>query len=316
VLPPQVDPNLLVGHLGADDAGVYRIDDERALVLTVDFFTPVVDDPYDYGRVAAANSLSDVYAMGGKPIAALNIAAFPEHDLPLEILGEIFKGGAAVAKDAGIVIVGGHTVKDKELKYGLSVVGMIHPERIIRNSGAKAGDQLILTKPLGTGVLSTAMKMDALNQEYYRPLINTMTQLNRHAAEQMEAFGVEGCTDVTGNGFLGHAFELAEASNVTLEIVAADVPALPGTIDLIKKGHLTAGGHSNRVLIQGNIEWNEGRDDSVDHFLLDPQTSGGLLISVRADRCDELFATIKEVYNDAAIVGRVTERRNVLLKVT
>jgi len=143
-----------------------------------------------------------------------------------------------------------------------------------------------------------------------------MTQLNRHAAEQMEAFGVEGCTDVTGNGFLGHAFELAEASNVTLEIVAADVPALPGTIDLIKKGHLTAGGHSNRVLIQGNIEWNEGRDDSVDHFLLDPQTSGGLLISVRADRCDELFATIKEVYNDAAIVGRVTERRNVLLKVT
>jgi selenide,water dikinase len=294
---------------------VYRLDDDRAIVLTVDFFTPIVDDPYDYGRVAAANSLSDVYAMGARPVAALNIAAFPETKLPTEVLAEILKGGASVAKDAGIVIVGGHTVKDDELKYGLSVVGMVHPQKIIQNSGAKPGDQLILTKPLGTGILSTALKAGSLDEDYYRPLINTMTQLNRHASEQMETCGVRSCTDITGNGLLGHAFEMALASDVTVEIAAESVPALPGTIEMIGRDFLTGGASNNRVLIDGNIEWTRPYDESLDQLLLDPQTSGGLLMATPPDRCDDLLGRIKEVYPDAAIVGAVADKRNVALQV-
>jgi selenide,water dikinase len=308
-----VDPNLLVGHSGADDAGVYRIDDERALVLTVDFFPPVVDDPYDYGRVAAANSLSDVYAMGGKPVAALNIAAFPESGLSSDILGDIFRGGAAVAKDAGVVIVGGHTIKDAEMKYGLSVVGMVHPDAIIQNSGAQAGDRLILTKPLGTGVLSTALKEESLPDEFYAPLIDSMTQLNRYASEQMIDSGVNACTDITGNGLLGHAYEMAEASDVTLEITADLVPALPGTVDLIHQKFLTGGANKNRVLIAGNCEWK--RDKTPEDLLVDPQTSGGLLISVPSAQADALLTRIKEVHADAAIIGQVIAKQGTLLRI-
>lgn len=315
VLPVQADANLLVGHGGADDAGVYRLDDERALVLTVDFFTPVVDDPYDYGRIAAVNSLSDVYAMGGKPLVALNIAAFPETDLPADVLVAIFKGGASVAKDAGIVIAGGHTVKDKEMKYGLSVVGIVHPDKIIENSGAKPGDKLILTKPIGTGILSTALKAGALGEEDYRSLVSTMTQLNRHASERMAATGVSACTDITGNGLLGHAFEMAQASGVTLEVTAARVPALPSTNDMIQKGFLTGGANANRVLIGDDIEWVRDHDQTLEHLLLDPQTSGGLLISVPEDRCDNLFSEIEEIYTDAAVVGQVVERAKTSLRV-
>jgi selenide,water dikinase len=310
-----VDPNLLVGHVGADDAGVYRLDDERAIVMTVDFFPPIVDDPYDYGRVAAANSLSDVYAMGADPIAALNIAAFPDKGLPYEILGEIFRGGASVAKGAGIVIVGGHTVKDAELKYGLSVVGMVHPKEIVQNSGARAGDKLILTKPLGTGILSTALMAEKLADEHYRSLINIMTQLNRHASEEMRRHGVRACTDITGNGLLGHALELAQASNVSLEIAADSVPVLPGTVEMIHKGFLTGGANANRVLIEGAIEWKRDYDKTLDDLLVDPQTSGGLLISVPPDQCDALFDRIVEIYTDAVIIGNVVEKRKTFLHI-
>jgi selenide,water dikinase len=310
-----VDPNLLVGHVGADDAGVYRLDDERAIVMTVDFFPPIVDDPYDYGRVAAANSLSDVYAMGADPIAALNIAAFPKKDLPNEILGEIFRGGASVAKGAGIVIIGGHTIKDAELKYGLSVVGMVHPKEIVQNSGARVGDRLILTKPLGTGILSTALMSESLAEEHYRVLINTMTQLNRHASEEMRRHDVSACTDITGNGLFGHSLELAQASNVTLEIAADSVPVLPGTIKMIREGFLTGGANANRRLIEGAIEWKREYDKTLDDLLLDPQTSGGLLISVPPDRCDALFDSIVEIYTDAAIIGNVGEKRRTFLHV-
>jgi selenide,water dikinase len=310
-----VDPNLLVGHVGADDAGVYRLDDERAIVMTVDFFPPIVDDPFDFGRVAAANALSDVYAMGADPIAALNIAAFPGKDLSHEVLKEIFRGGASVAKGAGIVIVGGHTVKDAELKYGLSVVGMVHPKEIVENSGARVGDKLILTKPLGTGILSTALMAEKLAEKHYRSLINTMTQLNRHASEEMRRHGVRACTDVTGYGLLGHSLEMAQASNVSLEIAAETVRALPGTVDMIREGFLTGGANANRVLIEGEIEWKRDYDKLLDDLLVDPQTSGGLLISVSPDHSDAMFDRIVEVYPDAAIIGRVIERHKGLLHI-
>jgi selenide,water dikinase len=315
-LPPQVDPNLLVGYQGADDAGVYRLDDERALVLTVDFFTPIVDDPYDYGRVAAANSLSDVYAMGAKPVVALNIAAFPDRGIPAEIFGDIFRGGADVAKEAGVVIAGGHTVKDTEIKYGLSVVGMVHPDRIVENAGARPGDRLILTKPLGTGILATAVKNEALDERRYQTLVASMTRLNRDAAEQMIACGVHACTDITGNGLLGHAFEMAEASGVTLEIAADDVPVLPGAIDMIQRNFLTAGGRSNRALVADCLTWARPFDQTLEHLLADPQTSGGLLISISPERCDELVERIRKADAAATVMGRaVAKQGDVLLRV-
>lgn len=312
--PAQSDPDLLVGHGGADDAGVYRIDEERALVLTVDFFTPVVDDPYDYGQIAAANSLSDVYAMGARPLVALNIAAFPEAGLPAEVMGDIFRGGASVAKDAGIVIAGGHTVTDREVKYGLSVVGIVHPKRIIQNAGAQPGDRLILTKPIGTGVLSTALKAGELADEYYQPMVSSMTQLNRFASEQMQECGVSACTDITGNALLGHAFEMAEASRATIELHAAAVPVLPGAFAMIERGHMPGGTAKNRRLVGDGVDWAD-HEDNVDNLLFDPQTSGGLLIAVAPDKCEGLLESIQEVYPEATIVGKVTERKKTALRV-
>jgi selenide,water dikinase len=312
--PAQVDPNLLVGHGGADDAGVYRIDDERALVLTVDFFTPVVDDPYDYGQIAAVNSLSDVYAMGARPLVALNIAAFPEAGLPAEVMGEVFHGAASVAKDAGIVIAGGHTVTDNEVKFGLSVVGVVDPKHIIQNAGARPGDELILTKPIGTGTLSTALKAGELPDELYHPMVSTMTQLNRFASEQMQECGVSACTDITGNGLLGHAFEMAEASKVTIEIHAAAVPVLPGALDMIARGHMPGGTAKNRHLVGDAVEW-ANHDVSLDNLLFDPQTSGGLLIALSPGKCEGLLESIQEVYPEATIVGKVVEREKPALRV-
>ncbi len=305
--PLQVDPNLLVGHAGADDAGVYRIDAERALVLTVDFFTPVVDDPFDYGRVAAANSLSDVYAMGGKPLVALNIAAFPDSDLPDGVLADILRGGAAVAKEAGIVIAGGHTVKDKELKYGLSVVGMVHPDRIIENAGAEPGDRLILTKALGTGILTTGLKAEDLDDKDYGTLMESMTRLNSTASEPMESFDVHACTDITGFGLIGHAFEMARGSDAVIELSASDVPLLPGTARAVEKGYLTGGGATNRRYTEGHVEWKRTKDETLEHILYDPQTSGGLLVAVPEDQSEDLLSKIQKSCAEARIVGRVTE---------
>jgi selenide,water dikinase len=309
----QTDPNLLVGHSGADDAGVYWLDERRAIVLTVDFFTPVVDDPFDYGRVAAANSLSDVYAMGGRPIAALNICAFPERDLPKTVLGDILRGGADIAKEAGVAIAGGHTVSDDEIKYGLSGFGLVHPEKIIQNSGARPGDALVLTQGLGTGVLSTALKMEELTDEYYSPLVESMTLLNRHAAEQMLNIGAHGATDITGNGLLGHALEMAQASDVTIEIDASTVPVLPGTIDFIERSFLTGGGDKNRRLIGGHVKWSIG--ETLEHLLLDPQTSGGLLIALPAGKAQGFLESVEAQCPRSALVGRVVEKGDVSLRV-
>lgn len=314
-LPEQNDPNLLVGHTGSDDAGVYKIDDERALVLTVDFFTPVVDDPYDFGRVAAANSLSDVYAMGGKAIAAMNIAAFRE-DLGSEVISEIFRGGAEVAGKAGIVIVGGHTVKDSEVKYGLSVVGIVHPDRIVQNAGAVAGDLLILTKPIGTGALSTALKAEALDAANYAPLVASMTQLNREASERMLEHGVHACTDITGNGLLGHALEMAEASGVTIEIEAETVPVLPGALEMIEKKYVPGGTLTNRALVEGHVSWDRDRDNVIDELLVDPQTSGGLLISVPEAAAANLLEDLRAGHAEAAIIGRVHAKKSVSIKIS
>lgn len=277
------------------------------MVLTVDFFTPIVDDPFDYGRIAAANSLSDVYAMGARPVAALNIAGFPENELPSEVIGDILRGGAATAKEAGIVIVGGHTVTDPEVKYGLSVVGMVHPDEIVQNTGARPGDRIVLTKPLGTGVLGTAVRADDLPAAEYATLVASMTLLNKDASEKMREFGVHAATDITGYGLLGHALEMAKASDVAFDLVAGDVPALPGALDAIGKRYLTRGGKTNQQFVGDAIEWGDSIPEAIRHLLFDAQTSGGLLIALPADRADGFLKALGSRHT-AAIVGEVRER--------
>lgn len=310
-LPLQVDPNVLIGHAGSDDAGVYQISDDSALVLTVDFFTPIVDDPFDYGRVAATNALSDVYAMGARPIVALNIAGFPEKVLPPDVFTDILRGGSDVATRAGVAIVGGHTVDDKELKYGLAVVGTIHPDRIIANRGACPGDKLILTKPIGTGVLSTVHKEDKLDAAGVTQLVDVMTRLNKEASEQMVAVGVSACTDITGYGLIGHAYEMASSSDVTIHIDSAAVPLIDGALDAAGGGFLTGGGHKNRKYIDPYMRLDGGIDPNLQHLLFDPQTAGGLLIAVGADRADDLLNRLQRNYPKAAVVGTCADASDV-----
>jgi selenide,water dikinase len=308
-LPVETDPNLLVGHNLADDAGVYRLDDETALVQTVDFFPPVVDDPFDFGRVAAANALSDVYAMGGRPLTALNIAAFPDGELDYAVLATILEGGNQVVREAGAIVVGGHTISDKEIKYGLSVTGLVHPSKVMTNSGAKPGDALILTKPIGSGVLTTALRAEKLEQKTYEELIATMTQLNRDASENMLELGASACTDVTGFGLLGHAFEMVEASGVTLEIQSTLVPLMTRALDYAREGHLTGGGGSNRLFLEKKIERPASLDESLSHLLFDPQTSGGLLISIHESKSENLLAALKKNHPLAARIGTILPRQ-------
>ena len=314
-LPLPADPNLLVGFNGADDAAVYRLDDERALVLTVDYFTPIVDDPFDFGRVAAANAFSDVYAMGGTPFIALNIAAFPEGELGPEVFAEILKGGAAVAREAGVVVAGGHTVSDPEVKYGMSVVGMIHPGRIVKNGGARPGDALVLSKPLGTGVLATKLKAGRLDDASYAALVGSMTLLNKRASEIMREHEVHACTDITGFGLLGHALEMAEASDVTLEIAASQVPVLPGAIEAIEERFIPGGAGTNRIFVYDSMKWVRPKDDTLDHLLVDPQTSGGLFVAVPQERSDAFVAALRATYPNAAVVGRVSAKGDVRLRI-
>lgn len=299
---------MLIGHAGSDDAGVYRISDDSALVLTVDFFTPIVDDPFDYGRIAATNSLSDVYAMGGRPIVALNIAGFPEDDIPTDVLSEILRGGAEVTREAGVAIVGGHTVKDAELKYGLAVVGMIDPERIVSNAGAVAGDQLILTKPLGTGVLTTALRNERLSADAITRVIKVMTHLNREASERMLEHDVHACTDITGFGLLGHAGNLVREGNVAMEIDTGSVPVIEGALDAARQGHLTAGDRTNRRFVEDLIRVEKGVDGDMLHILFDPQTAGGLLMAVPEDQARSLLDELRPGHPQAAIIGRCIPR--------
>lgn len=307
-LPKFENENLLVGLGTADDAAVYKLNDEQAIILTLDFFTPVVDDPYTFGQIAAANSLSDIYAMGGKPLTALNISCFPAC-LSGDILGEILKGGADKVKEAGGIVVGGHTVEDNEPKYGLSVMGLVHPQQVLTNAGANPGDILILTKPLGIGILNAAIKGDLVDQLTYQKAVETMSYLNKDACEAMITVGVSSCTDVTGFGFLGHALEMAEASKVSLEICTKSLPILEESLEFARMGIIPAGAYRNRDFLEGKVNISKSIPQEMEDVLYDPQTSGGLLISIPEAKVGLLLEELRKNCKTAyAVVGRVMER--------
>ncbi|GAB4249530.1 MAG: selenide, water dikinase SelD [Thermoleophilia bacterium] len=308
-LPPTVDPNLLVGTDTVDDAAVYRLTDDLVLVQTVDFFTPVVDDPYDFGRIAAVNSLSDVYAMGGTPRLALNIVGFPVNTLPLEYLVQILKGGFDVAAEAGVTIAGGHTIDDNEPKYGMAVTGTVHPEQFVANATARAGDVVVLTKPIGTGIIATAIKRGLAADEVVRAATEVMTTLNRDAAEIALKHEVTAMTDVTGFGLLGHLGEMAQGSGLTAEVFAGEVPFLPGAVALAEEGVVPGGTKRNLEYLAGDVEW-PGRLEPWERWLLtDAQTSGGLLIAVAENRASDLVAGLQERgVPAAAVIGRFADR--------
>ena len=293
-------PDLLVGFEHGDDAAVYRIDEHVALVLTVDFFAPIVDDPFTYGAIAAANSLSDVYAVGGRPITALNIAAFPR-SLPSEIPSEILRGGAAKVAEAGAIIVGGHTVDDVEPKYGLSVVGLIEPGRQVQNSTAQSGDVLVLTKPIGTGVVTTALKNGKAVGDVLDSAVNSMLRLNRDAAEAMLTAGANAATDVTGFGIVGHLMTMMNASKTTGRLRRSALPVLPGVVELLSDGIAPGGTHRNLESCAESVKWVDGVTDIDQLLLCDPQTSGGLLISLPEDAVGGLIADL----NGRGVVGTV-----------
>ena len=315
-MPAIADPNVLVGFSTADDAGVYRLSPELALVLTVDFFTPIVDDPRSFGAIAAANSLSDVYAMGGKPIAALAVAAFPESGVDPSVIASIFAAGAEKAAEAGIAVIGGHTVKDPEPKYGLSVVGAVHPDRIVRNSTARPGDVLILTKPLGTGIMTTARRRDAIDDRALAPAVESMLQLNRAASEAMLSVGAHAATDITGFGLLGHLRELADGSGVGAEIDARRVPLLDGVLALAAHGHAPGGTKANLArAVELGIAFEAGVSEEQRLALADAQTSGGLLVAVEASKADALLdALARAGVNRAAAVGRIISERTLRVR--
>ena len=302
-------PDLLEGHARFSDAGVFRLRPDLALVQTVDFFPPIVDDPFDYGRIAAANSLSDCYAMGGQPVTALVVAGFSSKKLPVSVLGEIFRGGAEKVLEAGAVLVGGHTVEDAEIKYGLAVTGTVHPDEISSNAGARPGDLLVLTKPLGMGTISTAIKRRAIESSEEEQAIEVMATLNRDAAAEMRALGGRGSTDITGFGFLGHAHEMAASSGVTLRIESSHVPVFDGALDLAEQGHLSGGTGRNREYAGEDVSIGGGVSPLLVSLLFDSETSGGLLISIGAEAAGELVRRLRaKGHGYTAIVGEVIER--------
>ncbi len=306
-LPDVPHPDLLVGRGSADDAGVFRVRPDLALIQTVDFFTPIVDDPRTFGRIAAANALSDVYAMGGAPLTAMNIVCFPRKTLPLDVLRDVLLGGAEIVSEAGALLVGGHSVEDPELKYGLSVTGTVHPDRVVTNAGAQPGDRLILTKPLGTGVLATAIKGGMAPVDVEAEAVRWMATLNKAAAEAMQEVGVHACTDVTGFGLLGHALELASASGVTLEVEAGRVPLIPGVKELAAMGLIPAGSFANRAFCERAVTVDDAVAPLPVDLLADAQTSGGLLIAVGEDRVDGLHEALERGGVPHPEIGRVTE---------
>ena len=302
-------PDLLVGIATGDDAGVFRLRDDLAIVNTVDFFTPVVDDPFTFGQIAAANSLSDVYAMGGSPTTALNIVCWPQSGLPSDMLAEILRGGAEKAREAGVVVVGGHSVADEEVKYGMAITGVIDPRRIIRNVGARPGDCLLLTKPLGAGILMTAFKRDALADEYYRAAVRWMAELNAAAAQAMLRYNVNAATDITGFGLAGHGVKMADGGGVTLRIEESDLPLMQGVLELCRAKMIPGGGRRNREFFGPRVKIPEEVADEMAEIIFDPQTSGGLLIAAPERDAYSLLADLQRGGNgDAAIIGRVIER--------
>jgi selenide,water dikinase len=308
-LQPQlpVDPALLVGSETGDDAAVYRLDRRTALVFTTDFFTPVVDDAYDWGRIAAANALSDVYAMGGRPLLCLNLVCWPRDALPLDLLGRVLEGGIAVAREAGAIVAGGHTIDDPEPKYGMAVVGLADPDRIVTNAAARAGDVLFLTKPLGLGVISTAIKNGKAPDGVVARAIETMTTLNAAGSVAMLAAGVRAATDVTGFGFLGHLHRMLNASGVSATVRASDVPVLEGACELAAAGQIPGGSKRNRAYVEPAIHFADGVDEVTRVLLTDAQTSGGLLISCPSAQAGTLRALLSEGGVPAHEVGLVED---------
>jgi selenide,water dikinase len=303
-LARQHDPNVLVGFDHADDAGVYLIGPEQALVQTVDFFTPIVDDPYTFGQIAATNSLSDVYAMGGKPLTAMALVCFPEK-ADLEILERILAGGLSKMMEAGCTVIGGHSIRDEETKFGYSVTGMVHPKKVLANQGAKAGDALLFTKALGTGVISTAIKKGKAEAAWIDAATRSMTTLNKRAAEVIidGDFRVHAMTDITGFGMIGHAREIALASDVSFRFYASRVPLLQGALECVRAGYIPGGLNNNRDFAECLVEYDDGVAEDVRALLFDPQTAGGLLISTA--NCDRLKRALNDAGVDAVKIGEV-----------
>jgi len=305
-VPVATDPRILVDASRRDDAAVFQMAPDRAIVATVDFFTPIVDDPYDFGRIAATNAFSDLYAMGATPLFALNLVGWPRDTLPFELLGEVLRGGADVARAAGAFVLGGHSVDDPEPKYGMAAIGEVHPDRIVTNAGARPGDALVLTKPLGTGVLTTALKRDLLTESDVAAAVTTMTTLNAGAARAMLGVGVHAATDVTGFGLLGHLRTLLEASGAAAEVRAAAVPLLPHAREAAERGAIPGGTERNAASVADAVSFAAGVNQMTRLLLADAQTSGGLLVAVAAERADALVAALRrEATPAAAVIGRV-----------
>jgi selenide,water dikinase len=306
MFPAHQHPELLVGLEVSDDAAVFKINDELAVIQTLDFFPPVVDDPYDYGAIAAANSMSDVYAMGGQVSLALNICGFPA-DLPPDIIGEILRGGAEKVAEAGGVLAGGHTTEDKEPKYGLTVMGFVHPDRILTKAGARPGDALVLTKPLGAGIVTTALKRDAAEAAHVAAAVESMARLNRAAARLIQEVGVNASTDVTGFGILGHGYEMAAKSGVRLRLDLDQLPFLPGAVAYADQWLFPGGTHNNERFYKPHVQWAAGVADAMKMLLYTPETSGGLLIALPSQRLDALTARFQEAGEPCWVIGEVLD---------
>ena len=314
-LARQHDPNVLIGFENADDAGVYQLTPELALVQTVDFFTPIVDEPYIFGQIAASNALSDIYAMGGRPISALALVCFPDGG-ELKVLEEMLAGGLSKMAEASCTIIGGHSIRDEEIKLGYAVTGTIHPQRVLANKGAKGGDRVIFTKAIGTGVISTAIKRGKAQFAWVRDAVRSMTTLNRAAAEIVNnGFAVHGMTDVTGFGLIGHAREMANASGVSLQINASRVPLLEGALECVRAGLVPGGLKANRGFAEGCVEYSEDVPEDVRTLLYDPQTAGGLLIAVAASDADRLLSQLRNSGINAAEIGEVMPKQKPLIAV-
>ena len=306
LFPVDAHPNLLVGLGAPDDAAVYRLSDELALIQTVDFFTPIVDTPYEYGAIAAANALSDVYAMGGEVLFALNLAAFPP-DLPASLLADILRGGAEVVRSVGAAIAGGHTIQDKEPKFGLAVTGVVHPQRILTKGGARPGDALVLTKPLGTGMITTALKRGTVEPAHLDAAVASMMRLNRVASQAAQAVNARAATDITGFGLIGHASEMATAGGVRFRIRFDALPWLPGALQYAEGWVFAGGAHNNHAFYNGLVTYTRPIADWQETLLHDPQTSGGLLVVVPAGRLDAFLAFCRERGQDAWAIGDVAD---------
>ena len=302
------DANLLVGFDKADDAGVYRLRDDLALVRTLDFFTPIVDDPFDYGRIAALNSINDVWAMGGTPVTAMAITCFPKKGVDFSILGDIMRGGLSILTEHKVALVGGHSVDNEQIMFGYSVTGVIDPNHVATNAGARPGDLIILTKPIGTGVISTGIKRAKASPEVVTESIATMMTPGKYAAEAIRKFEVKGATDVTGFALLGHAWELACASNVTIEIDSAQVPLIKGALDLVAEGMLTGADKTNREYVGEDVIFSDNIDSNLMKLFFDPQTAGGLLLAIAEEKADVLLRDLRQNYPRAEVIGKVAER--------